>query len=468
MVVSKCQRLAAEFQHYVIYTRCMRKTFLSIKGIYYQAEIKGQAVTWITPYQFSQHVPTDVDLKVMSTFLELYETLMGFVLFKLYSDANLKYPPRLDIEKDSQAAGLNALILELNSATPVVDTDERVSGDDTIHNTSRTESQERLKSLSEKIKEIVKEDKSQPEDVDDEFVKDDSETLDEFPRIQQTSEDISILPSYKSLATSLTTFQSLFSNLKFYLSREVPRHSLEFLIKSFGGQVGWDAVLGAGSAFDESDPSITHHIIDRPILPNQISGRVYIQPQWIYDCVNAGKLLKTEGNRPDEGYCLGQTLPPHLSPFVESREGEYVPQMDIEDTDLESEAESEVEADKEVEGANEADSEETVDMRDQMELEAESAGVNFSEFQQRFKPVGNENKKSKKAGSTKGGKVMTREEKEAIEKKELAKVMMSKKERHLYDRMQYGIKKKQDEVQNLKRKRTAIEKEKVKKVKSNK
>lgn len=32
------------------------QVFLSIKGIYYQADIHGQTVTWITPYQFSQEV----------------------------------------------------------------------------------------------------------------------------------------------------------------------------------------------------------------------------------------------------------------------------------------------------------------------------------------------------------------------------------------------------------------------------
>jgi pescadillo len=54
--VTNCQRLCVEFQHYIIRTRSLRKVFLSIKGIYYQAEIKGQTITWLTPYQFSQQV----------------------------------------------------------------------------------------------------------------------------------------------------------------------------------------------------------------------------------------------------------------------------------------------------------------------------------------------------------------------------------------------------------------------------
>lgn len=55
-VVHDCQRLIAEFQAYVMKSRSLRKVFFSIKGIYYQAEIKGQTITWIVPYQFSQSV----------------------------------------------------------------------------------------------------------------------------------------------------------------------------------------------------------------------------------------------------------------------------------------------------------------------------------------------------------------------------------------------------------------------------
>jgi len=55
--IHNCERLGAEFQHYVIRSKSLRKCFLSIKGIYYQAEIEGEKVTWIVPYKFSQHVP---------------------------------------------------------------------------------------------------------------------------------------------------------------------------------------------------------------------------------------------------------------------------------------------------------------------------------------------------------------------------------------------------------------------------
>jgi pescadillo protein len=34
--------------------------------------------------------------------------------------------------------------------------------------------------------------------------------------------------------------KNLFKKLKFFLSREVPRYSLEFVILAFGGEIYWD------------------------------------------------------------------------------------------------------------------------------------------------------------------------------------------------------------------------------------
>ena len=48
----------------------------------------------------------------------------------------------------------------------------------------------------------------------------------------------------------------LFANLKFYLSTEVPRYSLEYVILAFGGQV----------SLDTNDSTITHVITDRETI----------------------------------------------------------------------------------------------------------------------------------------------------------------------------------------------------------
>lgn len=86
------------------------------------------------------------------------------------------------------------------------------------------------------------------------------------------------------------------------------------------GEVSWDKMLFVGSTFDEDDETITHQIIDRPSVDKKYISRYYVQPQWIFDCVNARSLL------PTTDYLMGATLPPHLSPFVDkNRERDYVP-----------------------------------------------------------------------------------------------------------------------------------------------
>lgn len=51
-LVELSRKLMLEFMLYVIETRALRKVFVSIKGYYFQAEIKGQLITWLTPHQF--------------------------------------------------------------------------------------------------------------------------------------------------------------------------------------------------------------------------------------------------------------------------------------------------------------------------------------------------------------------------------------------------------------------------------
>lgn len=55
-LVELCQRLPLEFMHAVIHARALRKVFISIKGFYFQAEFKGQKVTWIIPHLYGHQV----------------------------------------------------------------------------------------------------------------------------------------------------------------------------------------------------------------------------------------------------------------------------------------------------------------------------------------------------------------------------------------------------------------------------
>jgi pescadillo protein len=104
------------------------------------------------------------------------------------------------------------------------------------------------------------------------------------------------------------------------LSREVPHGYLELVCLAFGGKVGWE---GPNSPISANDPTITHHIVDRPKLPSSYDSlpksREFVQPQWILDCSNFMFLL------PIAKYEAGKTLPPHLSPWVDNEEEGYQP-----------------------------------------------------------------------------------------------------------------------------------------------
>jgi pescadillo protein len=186
------------------------------------------------------------------------------------------------------------------------------------------------------------------------------ENTDAIDKFEPTAQDGDVLPQPQASSTEMAT---LFAPFTFYLSRETPRAPLEFILKAFGcKRVGWDNTLGDGAfTSDESDPAITHQIVDRPALPtgsyqdapeasattngdatapkaqwprSTMPGRTYVQPQWVWDCINQGKLL-----RPDL-YGPGAELPPHLSPWVKPKKGEYDPSVPLEQQEIEGEAEA--------------------------------------------------------------------------------------------------------------------------------
>ena len=107
--VQTCARLRREFLAYVAKTRSLRHTFISIKGIYYQAEVHGVTLTWVEPHHgFAQQPTMTVDYRVMLSFLELYEAVVTFVNFKLYHDLGMAYPPPLDANADDAGVHLAA------------------------------------------------------------------------------------------------------------------------------------------------------------------------------------------------------------------------------------------------------------------------------------------------------------------------------------------------------------------------
>jgi len=116
--INNCKKLSTEFLYYVMKTHSLRKVFVSIKGIYYQTEIRSHRITWIVPFQYNLPQERNVDYKVMLTFLEFYEVLLGFVNFKLYQYIGLAYPPNYTLIKQRKGEYLEALVAtEIGAAT---------------------------------------------------------------------------------------------------------------------------------------------------------------------------------------------------------------------------------------------------------------------------------------------------------------------------------------------------------------
>jgi pescadillo protein len=55
-LVENTTRIYNEWLLYVMNTGSLRKIFLSIKGVYYQAVVQGETITWVVPWSFTQSV----------------------------------------------------------------------------------------------------------------------------------------------------------------------------------------------------------------------------------------------------------------------------------------------------------------------------------------------------------------------------------------------------------------------------
>ena len=493
-ITTHCARLCTEWQLYVMRTRCLSKVFLSIKGIYFQAVVHGQEITWLVPYMFTQTIPSDVDFRVMMTFLELYQTLMGFVLFKLYTDENLVYPPKLDEDMDNQGAGFGSLVLKAadadvlsgknNENAPQVA--EAASKNAIVRKDGKKLSARDVKRQIARLAETgADDDELPPLDTaeDGEPAEDDNDTF-----VAQTSKHAAQENASADVLTTLGDLQqqasenpvpTLFTRYVFYISREVPRAVFEFILRSFGAlpdHIGWDPVAGAGSHIREDDARITHHILDRPVTDGQplehAGHRVYVQPQWVVDCVNARKLLPTDPYRP------GQTLPPHLSPFVDDREvarqGGYVPAEARGAPGLVEEAAyEEDDEDEEEEETREADTAATpsrpalealladphgAGLLEAAELEAEAAGGEDALLALReahAAAVKAAKKKSKKAAVPPALS-------EEAEAQDMAKMLLSNKQRKLYNSLNRASGKKKEDKMRLEAKKRMLSKKKTK------
>lgn len=512
--IALCQRLCLEFQHYIIVSHSLRKTFLSIKGIYYQATIQGQDILWLVPYKFVQRVTGDIDFRIMGTFVEFYTTLLGFVNFRLYTSAGLIYPPKFDATSDERGAELGAFTLEgRDIATPLLTNGSTT--DNALQAATQAEATARAQAAANSLTTTTDSAAEPPAEAD---IENDADTAADPTTTASTNTIIDTFTSTDPTADTLiqptggaTIASSLFAPYTFYLSRETPRQPLEFLLKAFGcKRVGWDAVLGDGYfTSNELDSNITHQIVDRPPQEPQpetendeqnsadaaahparggrVPGRIYVQPQWVWDCINQGKLL-----RPDL-YAPGADLPPHLSPWVRATRGAYDPTVPVGKDDDEVMADAAAQENAEVEGdeledadeddeAEEDEDEESTlpttapittednnDNDDFASFSASDAEDEHDELSQHRRELlaeaaGRKTAAAKPSNTTKPAqskaqKAKAKEVREKEEAVERAKMMMPRRKRKLLEKMQHGNAKKDAEKEKLVAKRRKLEKE---------
>ncbi|KAL2757062.1 hypothetical protein ACRALDRAFT_1062686 [Sodiomyces alcalophilus JCM 7366] len=509
-MIARCERLCLEFQHYLIVSKSLTKSFLSIKGIYYQANVQGEDILWLVPYKFNQRIVGDIDFRIMGTFVEFYMTLLGFVNFRLYTSVGLKYPPKFDQAKDEQSAELNAFTLEgQNLVADGEDGQKQLTNGETEDHQVDPETQAAVDKVVKKLKgtEEAKDEPSGTAVVKGAEADDGEAPSNAIDKFEPAAPGGDVLPQVDFSGSDAA---HLFANCTFFLSRESPRQPLEFLLRAFGcKRIGWDAVLGEGAfTTDERDPSITHQVVDRPVVQaaaqgdgeaqdnqtsqklganQRIPGRIYVQPQWVWDSVNDGEL-----KRPDQ-YAPGAQLPPHLSPFVQPVQGQYDPTVPLEEQETEGEAlaesdeemgdangEAEAAGSEEDEGEEDEDEDEDEEEEDdsfggfdedeaKAEQEEEAGSEDDDEAAQRQieleaeltgRPMQEKPGKSRaKAKKDEARKALARKAAEEAEEHERAKGMLSKKKRKLYEQMIYSNSKKSAEAEKLREKRRRIEKQ---------
>lgn len=253
----------AQWNQYVIKARTLTKGFISVKGYYYEALVKGERVRWLCPHEYAHKFPPGIQQYILLSFLEFYLETMRFVMVKLSADLTRELEAEERAEADGGEVNTNAedFTRETTLAAAAATTTSVVIGDDGAEKRTAVSAFADQKSIREAAGKL--------------------NLLDE----------------------ELRKARGLFSGLTFYISREVPAKHARLVIESCGGRV----------ATEYQPNNLTHVIMDRPALPPGMAREAhleYVQPQYLFDSLNARVLL------PVQGYRIGEELPPHISPFT--------------------------------------------------------------------------------------------------------------------------------------------------------
>lgn len=317
----------------------------------------------------------NVDMHVMRAFVTFYRTLLGFVLFKLFHMLGITYPLRLNASREADGQVLSAVEASATGASagalsfdalvkaamhhlregvppetfdaealakfadgpdPVgkdgltanqgdaIDADAEDADQDSSDSADDSEEEEGIEGHGSDAS-------SEARDADDDPSSDDESDGEEpqaatpgviemeAARGNLTKEDMDMIADLRADERAVYQKQRLLDGEHVWVGRECPFATLEFLVRAMGGQVSWES---CGDGVSRDDPAITIEVCDRPTAPEPIQGssRRYVQPQWLFDALNAAMQL------PAAEYAPGKSLPPHLSPFVDDEAESYVPE----------------------------------------------------------------------------------------------------------------------------------------------
>jgi pescadillo protein len=338
-------------------------------------------------------MPFDIDYNVMDTFLDFYKALIRFVNYKLYNDVGLSYPPeRMDQDsKDGSRIDQHKLKIMQDVAC------EKLYG---------KESRDK-------------------QDISEEFMQ-----TPEYAQMMQREETLSKL-------------RNMFKDKVFFMNREVPMYSLEFIIPAFSGKYGYE---GEGSPYSIDSKEITHHVMDRNMDASKMQfskNRDFVVPQWVYDSINH------QVDIPVSQYKPGSPPPPHLSPFVDNKAEGYIPKRQEEIN--------------EIKGVTEEVFDVEVDEESQPDEEMEEEKGGKGDKYDGDSSSEDEADQQKAAKNSEKQKKMKSKLKDSLqqERKELGKLLMTKKARKLYTRINYSQRRKREGIQKLQDKREVIESKKA-------
>ncbi len=461
-VIERCARLSSEWMSYVIRARNLRKVFCSIKGVYFQASVMGETVSWLVPYPYTPNVPENVDFKVMLTFLEFHMKHLEFALFRLYAQLGLSYPPTFN----QALAGNGATILayqfkEIGAAAPAAkrdggddddDDDDDDEGNGEGEEGGELQNADQVKAIEAEVQKIQSQLKMAGVDTAafEEEVDDVAAQNEQLDKAGDEFRQLARLEGQADGAAELDPLPTLFRGLVFFIGRENLRDVLFVTLSACGATVGWE---GPDSPFDATSANITHVVCDRPSVAEPRVDVEYVQPQWVFDSVNFGFLL------PVFEYAPSRSLPPHLSPFVNDEQEGYVPERKQQILRYIEQSKSGVALPIQS-NADDADEDQELD-EDQLDHRDAEALYQEGLAKETGKQTGEESKALKRA------KERRRERDEAVaEEKEEEKTLqagtLTRKKRRLYERIQFSKKKKADKAEDLTQKAKAAKKKKNK------